>query len=117
MKKVAPARGKLALFYSLLPNGELDEYSLHGGCPVKAGRKWAANKWLWNKPFDGGSQGAVREEGGKPLGYSSLLYQPPSSSPSQPGITGTFGEGYLGGIARSLLSLLSTGGNEEKAEL
>eukprot|EP00937_MAST-01D_sp_MAST-1D-sp2_P005700 g5700.t1 len=34
---------------SLLPNGDLDQYSLHGGCPVIKGTKWSANKWQWNK--------------------------------------------------------------------
>lgn len=26
--------------------GELDEYSLHGECPVKKGVKWLANSWI-----------------------------------------------------------------------
>lgn len=26
--------------------GELDEYSLHGDCPVKHGVKWVANSWV-----------------------------------------------------------------------
>ena len=34
------------MFYSLLPNGDLDEESLHGSCAVKDGVKWAANKWV-----------------------------------------------------------------------
>lgn len=34
----------------MTPEGELDEYSLHGACPVEEGIKWAANKWIWNKP-------------------------------------------------------------------
>jgi len=48
--KVKPERGKIIMFYSLLPSGELDPYSLHGACPVKEGIKWAANKWVWNHP-------------------------------------------------------------------
>ena len=40
----------MIIFYSLQPNGAIAERSLHGGCPVKKGLKWAANKWLWNKP-------------------------------------------------------------------
>ena len=27
------------------------ELSLHGGCPVEEGVKWAANKWVWNAPM------------------------------------------------------------------
>lgn len=26
--------------------GELDEYSLHGDCPVRRGVKWVANSWV-----------------------------------------------------------------------
>lgn len=41
--------GKAIIFYSMLPNGQLDERSLHGGCPPSGdGLKWAANKWIWN---------------------------------------------------------------------
>jgi prolyl 4-hydroxylase len=47
--KVKPVRGKVIIFYSLLPNGAIADKSLHGGCPVIKGKKWAANKWLWNK--------------------------------------------------------------------
>jgi prolyl 4-hydroxylase len=47
---VKPQRGKVIIFYSLLSNGAISKESLHGGCPVIKGKKWAANKWLWNKP-------------------------------------------------------------------
>jgi len=46
---VKPIKGKVIIFYSMLPNGVLDPHSLHGGCPVIEGIKWAANKWVWNK--------------------------------------------------------------------
>lgn len=46
--KVKPEKGKVIIFYDLLPNGQMDELSLHGGCPVEEGIKWAANKWVWN---------------------------------------------------------------------
>jgi len=32
----------------MLEDGNLDDLSLHGGCPVKAGIKWAANWWFWD---------------------------------------------------------------------
>ncbi len=41
---VHPKKGHATLFYSMLPSGEFDVYSLHGGCPVLKGRKWAVNK-------------------------------------------------------------------------
>lgn len=37
--KVKPEKGKVIIFYSLRPNGELDQYSLHGACPVINGTK------------------------------------------------------------------------------
>jgi len=49
--KVKPEMGKVIIFYSLHANGVEDEYSLHGACPVIAGTKWAANKWVWNAPM------------------------------------------------------------------
>ena len=47
---VAPQQGKIILFYSMKPDGSFSDESLHGGCPVVNGTKWAANKWVWNKP-------------------------------------------------------------------
>mmetsp|Transcript_46834 Transcript_46834/g.69286 ORF Transcript_46834/g.69286 Transcript_46834/m.69286 type:complete len:508 (+) Transcript_46834:49-1572(+) len=49
--KVKPEKGKVIIFYSLHFDGEPDEYSLHGACPVKDGIKWAANKWIWSAPM------------------------------------------------------------------
>lgn len=51
--KVAPKKGKVIVFYSMLPNGKPDPMSLHGGCPVIKGLKYSGNKWVWNKPFPG----------------------------------------------------------------
>mmetsp|Transcript_11147 Transcript_11147/g.16264 ORF Transcript_11147/g.16264 Transcript_11147/m.16264 type:complete len:471 (-) Transcript_11147:69-1481(-) len=48
---VKPERGKVIIFYSMTFAGALDVFSLHGACPVKEGVKWAANKWVWNKPM------------------------------------------------------------------
>lgn len=47
--KVPPKKRKVIVFYSLLPNGEGDPMSLHGGCPVEDGIKYSGNKWVWNK--------------------------------------------------------------------
>mmetsp|Transcript_7052 Transcript_7052/g.18410 ORF Transcript_7052/g.18410 Transcript_7052/m.18410 type:complete len:338 (+) Transcript_7052:380-1393(+) len=50
---VKPTKGNAVLFYSLLPNGHLDERSLHGGCKPRGDDdvvKWGANQWIWNKP-------------------------------------------------------------------
>ncbi|SPQ94017.1 unnamed protein product (mitochondrion) [Plasmodiophora brassicae] len=49
--KVKAKKGRAALFFSMLPDGNLDTNSLHGGCPVIEGTKWAANFWLWDPKF------------------------------------------------------------------
>lgn len=46
---VKPEKGKVIIFYSLKMNGETDDKSLHGACPVKEGVKYAGNKWVWNE--------------------------------------------------------------------
>ena len=40
------------LFYSMVPDGRLDERSLHGGCKPRGAHteKWGANQWIWNHP-------------------------------------------------------------------
>lgn len=43
---------------SLRPNGELDESSLHGSCPVTKGEKWSATKWIHVGAFGGNVQAA-----------------------------------------------------------
>ena len=44
---VYPQEGKVIIFYSMLPNGEMDDFSLHGGCDVldQTATKWSANFW------------------------------------------------------------------------
>lgn len=39
-------RGDALMFYSLKPDGGMDETSLHGSCPTLAGDKWSATKWI-----------------------------------------------------------------------
>jgi len=50
---IQPKLARAILFYSQLPNGELDPSSLHGGCPVLNGTKWGTNLWVWNGPRNG----------------------------------------------------------------
>ena len=42
---VKPETGKAVLFYSLLPDGNMDERSQHAAVPVTAGEKWLINLW------------------------------------------------------------------------
>ena len=56
---VKPNATRAVLFYSQFPNGEIDPYSFHGGCPVLKGTKLAANLWTWSaiRPeYPGGPQ-------------------------------------------------------------
>jgi prolyl 4-hydroxylase len=39
-------KGDALLFYSLRPDGETDNASLHGSCPTTGGNKWSATKWI-----------------------------------------------------------------------
>jgi hypothetical protein len=43
--QVKPRQGDALLFFSAHVNGTLDKHSLHGGCPVAGGTKWAMTKW------------------------------------------------------------------------
>ena len=43
-----PKKAEAVLFYDQLPLGGQDDASLHGGCPVLKGTKWAANLWVWS---------------------------------------------------------------------
>uniref|UniRef100_A0A336MJ21 procollagen-proline 4-dioxygenase n=1 Tax=Culicoides sonorensis TaxID=179676 RepID=A0A336MJ21_CULSO len=43
---VKPVKGSAAMWYNLYKDGEGDESTFHGACPVLVGQKWAANKWL-----------------------------------------------------------------------
>ena len=47
---VKPQRLAVLIFYSMLPNGDFDQTSLHTGCDEVKGTKWAANFWFWNQP-------------------------------------------------------------------
>lgn len=49
--RVGPTPGTALLWYNHLSDGkgwmgELDEYSLHGSCPVTRGEKWVAKSWV-----------------------------------------------------------------------
>lgn len=45
---IKPELGKAVLFYAVLPDGNLDEKSLHFSKPVVKGGKTVTNLWLWN---------------------------------------------------------------------
>jgi prolyl 4-hydroxylase len=45
---VRPPKGSGALFYSMLPDGNADDMSLHAGNPVTKGNKWICNLWVWD---------------------------------------------------------------------
>lgn len=47
---VPPKAGTAVLFYSVLPDGNVDELSLHASAPVEQGQKRVCNMWVWD-PF------------------------------------------------------------------
>lgn len=54
--KVRPRKGAALLWYNVLALGNghetrLDRSSLHGGCDVTKGEKWASNKWIYNRKW------------------------------------------------------------------
>ena len=50
-----------------MPDGRLDERSLHGGCKPKGEgvEKWGANQWIWNHPNR--HRGVFPRRGHKPV--------------------------------------------------
>eukprot|EP01060_Flectonema_neradi_P027002 TRINITY_DN3663_c0_g1_i1.p1 TRINITY_DN3663_c0_g1~~TRINITY_DN3663_c0_g1_i1.p1 ORF type:complete len:521 (+),score=88.17 TRINITY_DN3663_c0_g1_i1:48-1565(+) len=55
--RALPRKGAAMAFYDMRPDFSQDEYSLHGGCPVKKGLKWGAVQWLHVKVRDEGNEG------------------------------------------------------------
>jgi prolyl 4-hydroxylase len=47
----APKKGKAVLFFSMLPDGNLDDLSQHAAEPVTDGEKWLINLWLHDPWF------------------------------------------------------------------
>lgn len=47
-QQVNPPKGSGLLFYSMLPDGNSDDLSLHAGMPVAKGTKWICNLWVWD---------------------------------------------------------------------
>lgn len=50
--KVKPEAGKAILFYSQLPDGNMDDFSQHAAKPVIRGEKWLINLWIWDPVYD-----------------------------------------------------------------
>jgi prolyl 4-hydroxylase len=46
--RVKPEVGKAVLFYSQLPDGNMDEFSQHEARKVRTGEKWLTNLWVWD---------------------------------------------------------------------
>lgn len=94
---VRPMKAHAVLFYSQFPDGSLDRSSRHGGCPVLAGTKWAANLWIWNKVRLGYSRaprksGAEAFDASRGIGRDRMSKKttaggpapPPGGQPKQP---------------------------------
>lgn len=90
-----PKKAEAVLFYDQLPMGGQDDASLHGGCPVLKGTKWAANLWVWNgnvhgddaphqEAADGGKETQLQAEFVSRLSGHSLYWQDTFFSAMQP---------------------------------
>lgn len=49
--KVTPEEGKAVLFYSQLPDGNLDDFSQHSAEKPREGEKWLINLWVWDPKY------------------------------------------------------------------
>mmetsp|Transcript_31517 Transcript_31517/g.48250 ORF Transcript_31517/g.48250 Transcript_31517/m.48250 type:complete len:238 (-) Transcript_31517:80-793(-) len=49
---VTPEAGKAVLFYSQLPDGNMDDLSQHAALPVTKGEKWLMNLWVWDPIYE-----------------------------------------------------------------
>ncbi|SDD80048.1 prolyl 4-hydroxylase [Cupriavidus sp. YR651] len=49
--EVAPVKGNAVFFSYQMPDGALDDRTLHAGLPVESGEKWIATKWLRERPY------------------------------------------------------------------
>jgi len=49
--KVKPEVGKAILFYSQLPDGNMDDFSHHAAEPIREGEKWLMNLWFWDPVY------------------------------------------------------------------
>jgi prolyl 4-hydroxylase len=50
--KAVPKVGKAVLFYSQLPDGNMDDLSQHSANPVRKGEKFLINLWVWDPKYD-----------------------------------------------------------------
>jgi len=48
---VVPKLGNAVLFYSQLPDGNMDDWSHHAALPVQVGEKWLMNLWVWDPSY------------------------------------------------------------------
>jgi len=68
------------MFYNLHPNGEMDQYFLHGGCDVESGTKWSANFWIWNQPVSFSKRSLMPQVWSKGHSGEDLLLPPVAST-------------------------------------
>jgi len=70
---VRPHSSRAVLFYSQHPNGEVDDDSLHGACPVLNSQKYAANLWVWNTPRTGFAGSPIKKKFRDEYGGSAVV--------------------------------------------
>eukprot|EP00540_Astrosyne_radiata_P023278 CAMPEP_0116852302 /NCGR_PEP_ID=MMETSP0418-20121206/17213_1 /TAXON_ID=1158023 /ORGANISM="Astrosyne radiata, Strain 13vi08-1A" /LENGTH=411 /DNA_ID=CAMNT_0004484441 /DNA_START=196 /DNA_END=1431 /DNA_ORIENTATION=+ len=50
--RIEPQVGKAALFYSQLPDGNMDDLSHHQANKIREGEKWLINLWVWSPVYE-----------------------------------------------------------------
>ena len=50
--KIVPKKGKAALFYNQLPDGNMDDFSQHSANPIISGEKFLINLWVHDPIYE-----------------------------------------------------------------
>ena len=50
--KIVPKKGKAALFYNQLPDGNMDDFSQHSANPIVEGEKFLINLWVHDPIYE-----------------------------------------------------------------
>ena len=94
---VRPKKGDAVLFFSLRTEGQLDQGSLHGSCPIIKGTKYSATKWYHVAHYAMGGEQAQT--------VHHVLFVPPPPPPGARTPTRSVRGGRRGGSVRTIVGL------------
>mmetsp|Transcript_115912 Transcript_115912/g.368580 ORF Transcript_115912/g.368580 Transcript_115912/m.368580 type:complete len:353 (-) Transcript_115912:5-1063(-) len=87
--KIRPEAGKAILFYSYRPDYGMDEFAIHGACPLRRGHKAILQRWMRfeeNSLFRNTEDPELKRRRSK-LGYERLLQPALVSTTDKPEVT------------------------------